>query len=277
MHKTRDFVDQRIKIGESPSTVSRRLATLKHLGRTLSERVVGFINPAREVKAPVFQLAKPQGLDDNEIRLLKEYVDKELRTESYNFLKIRNALILEFLLSTGLRADEIRLLVRGQFAENLNWIQHVKTKGKRFRDVYLSETLRPFILSYMENAKQEIILKFPSAAKFSKKEWDFFPFLVSTHRASIFDPASFALAPKTLWTIISDFGKAIRIEEGNQISHIHPHKLRHTFAHGLLNSTKDVRIVAQALGHSDVRTTMRYTERTHEELAAAIEKKESKK
>src|SRR5262245_61795788 len=35
------FVDGMLKKGESPATVARRLATIKHMGRTLAERVAG--------------------------------------------------------------------------------------------------------------------------------------------------------------------------------------------------------------------------------------------
>jgi site-specific recombinase XerD len=47
--------------------------------------------------------------------------------------------------------------------------------------------------------------------------------------------------------------------------------MRHTFAHRLLETTNDIRLVAQALGHSDVRVTMKYTERTDEDVARAME------
>lgn len=54
---------------------------------------------------------------------------------------------------------------------------------------------------------------------------------------------------------------------------LHPHLLRHSFALDLLDSSSDVRLVAQALGHSDVRVTMRYTERRDAEVAEALERK----
>jgi integrase/recombinase XerD len=53
--------------------------------------------------------------------------------------------------------------------------------------------------------------------------------------------------------------------------------LRHTYATNLLDDSRDIRLVAQALGHSDVRITMRYTERGNEEVAEALEKSRSKK
>jgi integrase len=45
----------------------------------------------------------------------------------------------------------------------------------------------------------------------------------------------------------------------------------------LLTASNDVRLVAQALGHSDVRVTMKYTERTDEDVALAIELKNGRK
>ena len=57
---TQRFVDDCLKSGEAPATVARRLATLKHMGRVLAERLPGFINPAREVKSPRLQAARPK-------------------------------------------------------------------------------------------------------------------------------------------------------------------------------------------------------------------------
>ena len=100
-----------------------------------------------------------------------------------------------------------------------------------------------------------------------------FPMFISLYRADITNPQTFGLAPKTIWRIIAAYGSRAQTLAGLTMGNLHPHKLRHTFAHGLLDSSKDVRLVAQALGHSDVRTTMRYTERTDEQLAKAIERK----
>lgn len=271
--ETINFVDGRLSLGEAPATVSRRLATVKHLGRTLAERVSGYINPAREVKGPVLQTTRPRGLSEQEIELLKEAATKETATRNQDFLSIRNQLLLEMLLATGLRADEVRLLVVAQISEDFSWLKNVKTKGRKFRNVYLDTSLRPALSSYLERRNTELGEKFPGFLNLSASEKARFPVLISTYRASITNPMSFGLAPKSIWRIIAQYGKLAEQLAGGSISNLHPHKLRHTFAHGLLDSSKDVRLVAQALGHSDVRTTMRYTERTEEQLAAAIERK----
>jgi site-specific recombinase XerC len=59
---TQHFVDDSLQKGEAPATAARRLATLKHVGRVLAERIPGFINPAREVKAPKLQALRPKSV-----------------------------------------------------------------------------------------------------------------------------------------------------------------------------------------------------------------------
>ena len=81
---------------------------------------------AREVKSPVVALCRPQGLADEEIQLLRAAA----APAELNFSAIRNRFLLELLLSTGLRADEVRLLVIGQLSEDRSWLRNVKTKGK---------------------------------------------------------------------------------------------------------------------------------------------------
>jgi len=283
LQSTKNFVDSRLALGESPATVSRRLATVKHFGRTLAERFHGFINPAREARAPSFKTTNPGSLDAEEIQLLL-LACRALREKSETFINGRNALLVELLLSTGLRADEVRLLTWGQVSEDFSWLKGVKTKGKKFRNVYLDSEVRSLLFNYREACLAEYANKFPPLGSADLKPYPAFP---SFYRANAAKPKSFHLSPKSVWRIVSDLGKSASAlrdlsAEGQSddesspkksVGGLHPHKLRHTFAHGLLDSSKDIRLVAQALGHSDVRTTMRYTERGDEEIAQAIEEK----
>ena len=273
LQSTKDFIDHRLKLGEAPSTVARRLATIKHLGRTLAERVHGFINPAREAKGPVVPVSRPQGLSAEEMLLLREAAAIEVRERPGAFLPLRNQFLIELLLATGLRADEVRLLNVSQISHDKQWLRNVRTKGKKYRNVYLNTDFRPVLENYLEARKRELLAKFPSYKDLPPTDKQRFPVLISAHSAKLDAPDSFGVAPKTIWRIVSSCGMVAQRIAEKTIGSLHPHRLRHTFAHGLLDSSKDVRLVAQALGHSDVRTTMRYTERTDVQVAAAIEAK----
>lgn len=271
LQTTRDFIDYRLSLGESPATVSRRLATLKHFGRTLAERVPGFVNPAREAKSPTVQLAQPQGLSAQEVQLLREAARLEENEKLDDYSALRNRFLLELLLATGLRADEVRLLTIGQISEDHSWLRNVKTKGKRFRNVYLDTSIRAHLAQYLIARDAELDRKVPGFSDLPPQERMKYPVLLSLYQVTPGDPASFGMSPKTIWNVIDRLGKKAVALHGGAISALHPHKLRHTFAHGLLNTSNDIRLVAQALGHSDVRTTMRYTERSDQEVAKAIE------
>jgi site-specific recombinase XerD len=273
MQATKNYIDYRLSLGEAPSTVNRRLATLKHFGRTLAERVHGFINPAREVKGPTLAVTRPHGLTLREINLLLEAADKEVEEKNNSFNAVRNRFLLALLVGTGLRADEVRLLLIAQLSDDLDWLKNVRTKGRKYRNVYVDSSIRQTFRAYLEARERELLKRFSEFSALPLKDQQRYPVLISLYAAQLGDPTSFGLAPKTIWRAVANFGKTAQALSTSSIPNLHPHKLRHTFAHGLLDSSKDVRLVAQALGHSDVRTTMRYTERTDEQVAKAIEEK----
>jgi integrase/recombinase XerC len=252
------FVDELLKI-EAPATVARRLATLKHMGRVLAERWPGFINPVRDVRAPKIQNARPQSLDSEEIDRIKEHASS-LRTKRGNFVSYRNEILFYFLLDTGLRADEVRTLKRSQIDDKLEWIRGVKTKGRRFRDAYISSVIRDPLAEYLKARAAQLEGFFP---KLTPSIDGRLPVFISTHGARAEDPDSFLMGAKSVWRAIRSYSVETKL---------HPHLLRHTFAVELLDDSKDIRLVAQALGHSDVRITMRYTERGKEEVAKALER-----
>jgi len=253
------FVDDRLAHGESPATVSRRLATLKHMGRTISENIAGFINPAKEIKPPKVQVLRPKSLNFEEIQKILKAADDRISGRN-SFVRRRNRMIVLLLIDTGLRADEVRMLKRSQIDETLEWITSVRTKSRRFRNVYITSDIRAELRDYIER-RSEHLRRWCGAL--TKKLDDQSPLFVSTVRADPANPESLLMGNKSVWRAVNELSSG---------TPLHPHLLRHSFASDLLESSNDIRLVAQALGHSDVRVTMRYTERADRDVALALER-----
>ena len=257
------FVDDRLDRGEAPATVARRLATLKHMGRTFAEKVPGFINPAREVKSPRIEAARPKAVSKAELAQIRAK-SKDRKGARNSFIRLRNETLLEFLLDTGLRADEVRLLRRSQLEDSLEWIKNVRTKGRRYRNVYITSKMHKRLAEYLSQRQNELKKFFNKLSVAQDKK---LPLFISTYNASTKDPDSFLMGAKTIWRAIQELSP--------EQKKLHPHLLRHSYALELLDHSNDVRLVAQALGHSDVRVTMRYTERSDIEMAKALEETRS--
>lgn len=252
------YVETRLQQGEAPATVSRRLATIKHMGRMLSERIPGFVNPARSIKSPRLRVSRPKALSTSEVEEVTEHA-RERRKQRNSFARLRNEAMFHLLLDTGLRADEARTLKRSQLDESLEWIKNVRTKGRSFRNVYVSSAAREPLRLYIEARKRELSRFFGEL----KHQIDVnLPLFISTYNVKADDLETFFLDPKTVWRAINDLSTDTRL---------HPHLLRHSYATQLLEHTRDIRLVSQALGHSDLKVTMRYTERQDELVAQAVE------
>ena len=253
------FIDDSLSKGEAPATVNRRLATIKHMGRTLADKVAGFVNPAREVKSTRIQVGVPQALDPVEIEAIRQKA-LERKNSKPSFIRLRNEVLFEFLLDTGIRAEEVRTVKRSQLDDKLEWLQSIRTKGRRFRNVYITSSVRAKLMDYLEARDRELKRFFP---KISRTVDGSLPVFISTYGAQASKPESFLMGAKSVW-------RAIR--ELSSETHLHPHLLRHSYALDLLENSNDIRLVSQALGHSDVKITMRYTERRDAEVARALEK-----
>jgi site-specific recombinase XerD len=119
--------------------------------------------------------------------------------------------------------------------------------------------MREQLRDYLQLRERELTKFY---AKLTRQQNDALPVFISTYKAQPGRPETFCMGAKTLWRAINELSAEV---------HLHPHLLRHSYALDLLNDSNDVRLVAQALGHSDVRITMRYTERKEHEIAMALE------
>lgn len=76
------------------------------------------------------------------------------------------------------------------------------------------------------------------------------------------------LSPRTIQLFVKKYAKQADLSRAEKIT---PHKLRHTFATTLYRQTKDIKVLQDLLGHSNISTTQIYTHVDTEEKKNAID------
>lgn len=250
------FRDERLHV-DSPATVNRRLATLRHMFSILSQMLPGFWSPMKSVKDITVQKLAPKALSIEETARLRRCAEVFSCPRKH-----RAHVLLEIMYGTGLRPAEVLSLNLGQFDGKV--FERVIGKGSRIRRVVIANNVAAAISRWLPVRRAEIERRFP---ELTGKSTERLPLVPSCHGARANDPESFRLSYKTLWRDMRELAELADIDRVN------PHKLRHTFATHLLEDSHDVRLVAQALGHANITTTMIYTERTEDALRDAIERR----
>ena len=182
----------------------------------------------------------PEVLDPKEqARILGELE----RSDSLSAL--RNLALVRLLLNAGLRAREAREL-KIKYLDFGTGKLKVRGKGRKERIVWLSAEDLALVRAWLDRRP-------------SRKQ--------SPSGDLIFTSLDGSRPVNDRW--LRRMVKRVA-EQAGIVKDIHPHSLRHTFATDLLRSTKNLRLVQKALGHSNIETTTIYAHIVDDELESAM-------
>lgn len=222
----------------SPRTINRQLSALRTFFRYLIRRGVITDNKAMRVMALKTSRALPRALDVDQMAKL-------LELPASNPLAIRDLAIMELLYSAGLRVSEIVSL--------------------NVRDLDLKQQQTPVV---GKGKKSRLALIGRCAVK-ALEQW----LSIRTTLAELNEPALFVnnkgkrLSARSIQYRLHHIG----IQQGVE-TRVTPHRLRHSFASHLLESSNDLRGVQELLGHADLSTTQIYTKVNFQHLANVYDK-----
>jgi integrase/recombinase XerC len=237
-HQVRSYISQRHRQGLSASSLQRELSSIRSFYNFLLREHHVRQNPALGVSAPKKSRNLPKTLDVDQVNQL-------LDIKGNSPLVCRDRAMLELLYSSGLRLAELVSL-------NLTDIDmqdatvRVTGKGSKTRIVPVGRYARQAITTWLEHRAT----------------------LVNIDEDALFiSQRGGRMSPRSIQQRLRKWG----IKQGLD-SHLHPHKLRHSFASHMLESSSDLRAVQELLGHADISTTQIYTHLDFQHLAQVYDK-----
>ena len=222
-----DYLVYLDRMGKSPATVTRCVASVKSFYRYMTMSGHMKTNPAKNITAVKVERKYPEILTAKEVEL---FLDQPKCVDEKGF---RDHAMLELLYATGIRVSELIEL-------NLD-------------DVNLSAGL----LRCCSKEKERIIPLYPGAVK-ALQDYirDIRPRIIADEdeQALFVNMNGSRMSRQGFWKIIKYYQEKADIDKD-----ITPHMLRHSFAVHLLENGADLRSIQEMLGHADISSTQIYT------------------
>ncbi|RXP53826.1 tyrosine recombinase XerC [Vibrio parahaemolyticus] len=233
----RQLAGKGMREGMKASSLATRLSSLRSFFDFLISRGEMSANPAKGVSAPRKKRPLPKNLDVDEVNQLLEVNEDDP-------LAIRDRAMMELMYGAGLRLAEL-VSVDVRDVQLRSGELRVIGKGDKERKVPFSGMATEWVGKWLRV------------------------------RGDLAAPGEPALFVSKLGTRISHRSVQKRMAEWGQkqsvASHISPHKLRHSFATHMLESSNNLRAVQELLGHENISTTQIYTHLDFQHLAQAYD------
>ena len=217
----------------SAKSIALRLSALRSFCRYLVTQGVLTQNPAKAVSAPKQGRPLPKQLNVDEMSQL-------LNIDEESLLATRDKAMMELTYGCGLRLAELTDLDLGSIEQGM---QQLRVRGK---------------------GSKERLLPMGKVARSALKAW-------LKVRGQLVGPEEQAVFVSMQHKRISSRQIAKRMklwaQKQNLDQQVHPHKLRHSFATHMLESSGDLRAVQELLGHANLSTTQVYTHLDFQHLA----------
>ncbi|WP_028080923.1 tyrosine recombinase XerC [Solimonas soli] len=234
VHLVRAWLGAQRRAGREPATLHRYLSSLRGWFRYLIRERHVDANPAQLVRAPKRQRKLPATLD---AETLAGALDRDAGDAPF---EIQDRAIIELFYSAGLRLAELHALDVADLAHGQRELT-VLGKGNKQRMALLGGKARAALDAWLR------------------------------HRDAHAAPGEGALFVSTRGLRMSRAtiaGRLRRWAQRNALGvHLHPHRLRHSFATHMLENSGDLRAVQEMLGHAHLSTTQIYTHLDWKHLA----------
>jgi len=234
--------------GLKAATVNRRLNALR--AWLDWARSAGLVedNPAAGVRQVRTVKPAPRWLDRRERYALQRAAERVLQTARAAGGKrwvnhTRDALLVLFLLHTGLRVGEVVALTEDDLTLRPRSGQVLvrRGKGNKQRVVPLNAEARKAVKRWLETRGETGIT------------------------AAVLWSVGKGLTARTVQRAVE------RVAHEAKLDGVTPHVLRHTFAKSLIDAGAGLQEVAELLGHGDLNTTRRYVQPDGRDLTRAVE------
>ena len=246
----RAYRDHMLKEGNSPNTINRRIASIASFGEWGSSQGGIFKgNPAQYIKpVKTIELA-PRWLNEEQKKKLLKAVEIDLREAMDRYprlwvLRKRDAVIVNVLLLTGLRVDELCSL--------------------KLSDLNLSERKGTLLVRHGKGGKQRVVNLHIEARK-QLSEWLEVRPKVESDGLFVGQTGE-GIRPRLVQRLVERYANLAGLED------VTPHSLRHTYARSLLDSGSSLQEVALLMGHSSLDSTARYVQPSEMELQQAVDR-----
>lgn len=215
-------------VGKSNATISRSVASIKAFYKYLLKNKIIEQNITEGLVAPKVEKKELSILTPKEVECLLE------QPSSSDLKGQRDKAMLEVLYATGIRVTELISIKVSDVNLNSGYIK-VKKKNKE-RTIPVGNVALKCLKDYVENVR---------------------PLLIKTEEEeTLFINANGQkMTRQGFWKILKQYKDQAKIDK-----ELTPHTIRHSFAVHLLQNGAEVKMVQEILGHTDVASTLMYTQ-----------------